>query len=40
MKYKTSQIAADENKTACADLCCVLKVNKAGIWQKTREQIP
>lgn len=37
MKYKTSQIAANENKTICADLCCLLKVNKAGIWQRTHE---
>jgi len=37
MKYKTSQIAASENKTIRADLCCILKVSKAGIWQRAHE---
>lgn len=37
MKYKTSHIDANENKTICADLCCILKVSKAGIWQRPHE---
>lgn len=37
VKYKPSQIAANENRTIWADFCCILKVSKAGIWRRAHQ---